>query len=125
MHATLLWSLWQALLRPFRYAFTAPGWRRFVEWITGLALNVEEHTVTQSLLALDRPDDWKALETFVETGHWNQPLLVHCFARLLDTPVDRHHPLGRLVAHGAQHVTTVARQKRLLRDIGTLLRSRA
>ena len=85
MEGTLLWSFWQALLRPFRYAFTAPGWRRFVEWITGLALNVEEHTVTQSLLALDRPDDWKALETFVETGHWNQPLLVHCFARLLDT----------------------------------------
>lgn len=85
MEATLLWSLWQALLRPFRYAFTAPGWRRFVEWITGLALDVEEHTLTQALLALDRPDDWKALESFVETGHWNQPLLAHGFARLLDT----------------------------------------
>jgi hypothetical protein len=92
VEATLLWSLWQALLRPFRYAFTAPGWRRFVEWVTGPALDVEEHTVTQSLLALDRPDDWKALETFVETGHWNQPLLVHCFARLLDTaPGNRWH----------------------------------
>ncbi len=85
VQATLLWSLWQALLRPFRYSFTEPGWRHFVEWITGLALNVEEHTVTQSLLALLRPDDWKALETFVETGHWNQPLLEFCFARLLDS----------------------------------------
>jgi hypothetical protein len=85
MQAILLWSLWQALLQPFRCAFTARGWRRFVEWITGLALNVEEHTVTQSLLALQRPDDWKALESFVETGHWNQPVLEFCFAQLLDS----------------------------------------
>jgi hypothetical protein len=85
VQATLLWSLWQALLRPFRYSFTEPGWRHFVEWITGLALNVEEHTVTQSLLALERPDDWQVLETFVETGHWNQPLLEHSFAQLLDS----------------------------------------
>jgi len=85
VQAILLWSLWQALLQPFRCAFTARGWRRFVEWITGLALNVEEHTVTQSLLALQRPDDWKALESFVETGHWNQPVLEFSFAQLLDS----------------------------------------
>src|SRR5260370_33088298 len=29
--------------------------------------------------------DWKALEALVESDHWNQPLLTHCFARLLDT----------------------------------------
>src|SRR3954462_14075526 len=50
--ATLLWSIWQALLQSFAWAFTRPGHRRFVEWVTALALNVEEHTVTQSVLAI-------------------------------------------------------------------------
>src|SRR5512135_784535 len=59
--ATLLWSIWQALLRPFVWAFTRLGYRRFVEWVTALALNVEEHTITQSVLALDRPADWVAV----------------------------------------------------------------
>src|SRR5437868_3610046 len=36
--ATLFWSIWQDLLRPFAYAgFTAPGYARFVEWVTALA----------------------------------------------------------------------------------------
>ncbi len=92
MDATRLWSLWQALLRPFRHAFTAPGWRRFVEWITGLALNAEEHTVTQSLLALDRPDDWKALESFVEYGHWDHQVVATALAGAVDAaPGGRWH----------------------------------
>jgi hypothetical protein len=33
MQATLLWSLWQALLQPFRPAFTAQGFPRFVQWV--------------------------------------------------------------------------------------------
>ncbi len=66
-HATKLWSIWQALLQPFAWAFTRPGHRRFVEWITALALNVEEHTITQSVLTIERPADWKAMETFAET----------------------------------------------------------
>lgn len=59
--ATMLWHLWQALLRPFAGAFTRPGHRRFVEWVTALALNVEEHTITQSVIAIERVADWKAL----------------------------------------------------------------
>ena len=46
-----------------------------MEWVTGLALNVEEQTITQSLVGLDRPEDWKALESFAEYGAWNGPLL--------------------------------------------------
>ena len=42
--ATLVWSLWQQLLKPFASAFTRPSYRRLVEWVTALALNVEEHT---------------------------------------------------------------------------------
>src|SRR3954462_5457180 len=68
--ATLVWSLWQRLLLPFAKAFTRPGHRRFVEWVTALALGVEEHTSTGSVTALDRPADWKALEHVAETGTW-------------------------------------------------------
>ena len=49
-HATLLWSIWQALLGRFAWGFSRPGHRRFAEWITAMALNVEEHTITQSIL---------------------------------------------------------------------------
>lgn len=54
MNATRLWSLWQALILSLALGFSQPGKRRFVEWTTGLALNVEEHTITQSLIGLDR-----------------------------------------------------------------------
>ena len=53
--ATLTWSHWQALLNAFACCFTRRGFRRFAEWITAMALNVEEHTITQSVLALDSP----------------------------------------------------------------------
>jgi hypothetical protein len=65
-------------------AFTYWGFLRFTEWVTGLALNVEEHTVTQSLVGLDRPADWKALESFVEYGHWDHDALEDATAGLLD-----------------------------------------
>lgn len=75
MHPTRLWSTWLSLVLELAGGFTQPGRRRFVEWITGLALNVEEHTITQSLVGLDRPQDWKALESFAEYGSWNERLL--------------------------------------------------
>jgi hypothetical protein len=84
MQATQLWSHWQALLEPCAAAFTYWGFQRFTEWLTGLALNVEEHTITQSLVALGRPQDWKALEAFAETGAWDQRALESATARLLD-----------------------------------------
>src|SRR6516165_3337717 len=75
MQAKRLCSLWQALLLDIASGFTTAGRRRFVEWVTGLALNVEEHTITQSLIGLDRVADWKALEFFAEYGHWHERLL--------------------------------------------------
>src|SRR6516225_2271334 len=75
MKANWLWSLWQAILLSFAYGFTRRGKQRFVQWVTGLALNVEEHTITQSLIALDRVGDWKALEAFAEYGSWDLPFL--------------------------------------------------
>ena len=58
------------MLQSFAWAFTRPGYRRFAQWVTALALNVEEHTITQSTLAIERPADWKAMETFAEYGAW-------------------------------------------------------
>src|SRR3954451_9990413 len=82
--ATLLWSIWQALLQSFAWAFTRPGHRRFAEWVTALALNVEEHTVTQSVLAIERPADWKAMEAFAEYGRWDTAAVTRNLARLIE-----------------------------------------
>src|SRR5207244_13002939 len=84
MEGKRLCDLWQALLRPFAWCFTTPGWRRFAEWVTGLALNVEEHTITQSLIGLDRAEDWKALETFAETGRWPESAVAYTLSRLVE-----------------------------------------
>src|SRR6516165_12738611 len=84
MKANWLWSLWQAILLSFAYGFTRRGRQRFVQWVTGLALNVEEHTITQSLVGLGRPGDWKALESFAEYGAWDQDALERATAQLLD-----------------------------------------
>jgi hypothetical protein len=75
MYVKGLWSLWLALVLEVARGFSQPGRRRFVEWVTGLALNVEEHTITQSLIALDQVPDWKAVERFAEYGSWNLRLL--------------------------------------------------
>jgi len=53
--ATLTWTTRQALLRAFATSFTRRGFPRFAEWITAMALNVEEHTITQSVLAPEPP----------------------------------------------------------------------
>jgi hypothetical protein len=75
MNGRRLWSIWQALVLSFAVGFTRRGQQRFVQWVTGIVVNVEEHTITQSLVGLGRPDDWKALESFAEYGHWNLPFL--------------------------------------------------
>lgn len=89
MKATGLWSHWQAIVLSLALGFTQRGKQRFVEWATGLALNVEEHTITQSLIALDRVTDWKALESFAEYGSWNLRCLQWGLARRLDDLPDR------------------------------------
>src|SRR5437588_7738597 len=89
MHAKHLWSLWQALVLEVALGFTTLGRRRFVEWVTGLALNVEQHTITQSLIGLDRVQDWKALESFAEYGSWNLPLLQWATGWAIDRLPDR------------------------------------
>lgn len=36
----------------------------FVQSVSGLALNVEEHPITQTVVALDRVEDWRKLKSF-------------------------------------------------------------
>jgi hypothetical protein len=84
MQATGLWPLWQAVVLSLAWGFTQRGQQRFVQWVTGLTLNVEEHTITQSLIALGRVPDWKALEAFAEYGRWNLPFLQYGVARRVD-----------------------------------------
>jgi hypothetical protein len=97
--ATLVWTLWQALLHQFAWAFTRPGFRRFAEWVTALALNVEEHTITQSVTAIERVADWKALETFAEYGSWRADYVASSLTRLAEKAPGR-------VWHG-YHVSAV------------------
>src|SRR6185312_16186498 len=82
--ATLTWSTWQALLSAFAASFTRRGHHRFAEWITAMALNVEEHTITQSVLALEQPAAWKALESFAEYGAWHGDWVTWALTRLIE-----------------------------------------
>ena len=87
--ATLVWSLWQSLLSTFAWAFTRPGLRRLAEWVTALAINPEEHTITQSVTAIERVADWKALETFAEYGAWRAAAVTRTLTRLVETAPGR------------------------------------
>jgi hypothetical protein len=89
VQAKRLWSIWQDLVLRLALGFTTAGRRRFLEWVTGLALNVEEHTITQSLVGLDRPGDWKALESFAEYGSWHERLLQFGIAWAVDRAAGR------------------------------------
>ena len=91
--ATLVWTIWQRLLKPFASAFTRPSYRRLVEWVTALALNVEEHTITQSVTAIERLDDWKAMESFAEYAVWRPDFLTRTPSQHID-----NHPCR--VRHG-------------------------
>jgi hypothetical protein len=83
-YATHVWSIWQDLLASFVHCFTRRGFGRFAEWITAMAINVEEHTVTQSVLTVDRPADWKAMESFAEYGRWRTECVTANLTRLIE-----------------------------------------
>jgi DDE superfamily endonuclease len=88
-YATRVWSIWQGLLACFVPGFTRRGFRRFAEWITAMAINVEEHTVTQSVLAVERPADWKAMESFAEYGRWRTDSVTSSLTQLVESAPGR------------------------------------
>ena len=71
--AKQLWSWWQSLLASFGPVFTRPGWVRFVQWVTGMVMGWEEHTITQILVSMDLESRWRAMEQFAEYGAWDRP----------------------------------------------------
>jgi hypothetical protein len=89
MKTTWLFTAWQDVVLACALGFTRVGQARFVQWVTGIALSIEEHTITQSLIALDAPSDWKALESFAEYGSWHLPLLQCATASLATAPEEQ------------------------------------
>ena len=52
----------------FTVWFTRPGYVRFAQWLTGMVLCPEEHTITQILTTMERPSlrAGRVLEHFAE-----------------------------------------------------------
>jgi DDE superfamily endonuclease len=82
--ATQLWTWWLSLLSPFAAVFTRPGWVRFVQWVTGMVLGGEEHTITQLLTALGLEARWRVLEHFAEYGAWDREAVERHTLRLIE-----------------------------------------
>jgi DDE superfamily endonuclease len=96
--ATQLWTWWLSLLSPFAAVFTRPGWVRFVQWVTGMVLCWEEHTLTQLLTALGLESRWRVLEHFAEYGAWDREAVERHTLRLLEQERParwgRYHPVA-------------------------------
>jgi hypothetical protein len=82
--ATQLWTWWLSLLSPFAAVFTRPGWVRFVQWVTGMVLGWEEHTLTQLLTAMGLEARWRVLERFAEYGAWDREAVERHTLRLIE-----------------------------------------
>ena len=83
-----LWSEWQSLLGEFRGAFTLGGWARFAQWVSGMVLCAEEHTITQVLTGLELESQWRNVERFAEYGAWDREAVERQLMRL----VEHRHP---------------------------------
>jgi hypothetical protein len=85
------------LLSPFASVFTRPGWVCFVQWVTGMVLCWEEHTLTQILTALGLESRWRVLEHFAEYGAWYREAVERQTLRVLgqERPArwGRYHPV--------------------------------
>jgi DDE superfamily endonuclease len=96
--ATQLWTWWLSLLSPFAWVFTRPGWVRFVQWVTGMVLCWEEHTLPQILTALGLESRWRVLEHFAEYGAWDREAVEQQTLRVLqqEQPArwGRYHPVA-------------------------------
>jgi hypothetical protein len=96
--ATQLWEWWQSLLSAFADVFTRPGWVCFVQWVTGMVLCWEEHTLTQILTALGLEARWRVLEHFAEYGAWDREAVERQTLRLIEQERParwgRYHPVA-------------------------------
>jgi hypothetical protein len=81
--ATPLWGWWLSWLSAFAPVFTRPGWVRFVQWVTGMVLCWEEHTLTQILTAMRLESRWRVLEPCAASGVWDREAVERQTLRLL------------------------------------------
>src|SRR5262245_17573551 len=68
----------------FATVFTRPGGVRFVQWVTGMVLCWEEHTLTQIVTALGLESRWRALEHVAEYGAWDRTAVEREPLRLIE-----------------------------------------
>jgi hypothetical protein len=96
--AIQLWGWWLSLLSAFTPLFTQPGWVRFAQWLTGMVLCWEEHTITQIVIALRLESRWRVLEYFAEYGMWDRQAVERQTLRLIEqerpTRWGRYHPVA-------------------------------
>ena len=96
--ATQFWTWWVSLLSPFAPVFTRPGWVRFVQWVTGMVLCSEEHTITPVLTAVGLESRWRVLEHFAEYGAWDRDAVERPTLRVLEQEQParwgRYHPVA-------------------------------
>lgn len=96
--ARQLWSWWQSLLSVFGSVFTRPGWVRFVQWVTGMVMGWEEHTITQILVSMGLESRWRVMERFAEKGTWNRPAVERRTIALIEHECParwgRYHPVA-------------------------------
>jgi hypothetical protein len=96
--ATPLWTWSLSLLSPFALVCTRPGWVRFVQWVMGMVLCWEEHTITQLLTALGLESRWRVLEHFAEYRAWDCEAVERQLLQVLkhEQPArwGRYHPVA-------------------------------
>jgi hypothetical protein len=96
--AIQVWVWWLSLLSTFAPAFTRPGWVRFVQWVTGMVLCWEDHTLTQILTALGLESRWRVLEHFAEYGVWDREAIERHTLRLIEQEQParwgQYHPIA-------------------------------
>jgi hypothetical protein len=96
--AIQVWVWWLSLLSTFAPVFTRPGWVRFVQWVTGMVLCWEDHTLTQILTALGLESRWRVLEHFAEYGVWDREAIERHTLRLIEQEQParwgQYHPIA-------------------------------
>jgi hypothetical protein len=75
---------WLSWLSSFATVFTRPGWVRFVQWVTGMVLCWEAHTLTHILTALGLQSRWRVPEHFAEYGAWDREAVARQTLRLIE-----------------------------------------
>lgn len=70
MNPSQVVDMWTALVSEFQSSFTRPGGAHLGALLTGGVVAEDRPLVTESVIALDRQDQWRSEEWFLEEGKW-------------------------------------------------------